>query len=107
MPIISRLAAKPRLVPVIRSFALRLRQQINDTAAALKRGDRAEVARFAHWLAGSAGTVGYDAYTETARRLERCANQDDHAGMTAAFEQVRAMTGRMVLPDAQEIAVPA
>ena len=107
LPIISRLAAKPRLVPVIRSFALRLRQQINDTAAALKRGDRAEVARFAHWLAGSAGTVGYDAYTETARRLERCANQDDHAGMTAAFEQVRAMTGRMVLPDAQEIAVPA
>ena len=106
-PVVSRLAAKPRLVPVIRSFALRLQQQLDDVAAAQQRNDSEEVARFAHWLAGSAGTVGYDAFTETARRLERCARQDDASGMAGAIDQIHAMARRMVLPETAELAIPA
>ena len=106
-PIASRLAAKPRLVPVIQRFALRLQQQAGVAREAQQCGDYATLARFAHWLAGSAGTVGYDAFTEPARRLEHCALQSDAAGSAAACAEVLAMAARVVAPQAQEDAVAA
>ncbi len=107
-PIASRLAAKPRLVPVIQRFALRLQEQSSAALKAQQCGDYAALARFAHWLAGSAGTVGYDAFTEPARRLEHCALRSDAAGSAAACAEVLAMAARVVAPQAQhEDAVPA
>ena len=106
-PIVSRLAGKPRVVPLIRRFAERLHEQIGAAAEAAQGRDCEAVARFAHWLAGSAGTVGYDAFTETARRLERCAKETDTGGMDMAFGEVRAMAARVVLPDVPASAVPA
>ena len=106
-PLVSRLAAKPRLIPVIRSFVNRLQEQIGSAENACRNRDGDAVASFAHWLAGSAGTVGYDAFTESARRLERCAKEGDLAGMDAAMSDVRVMTVRVVSPQLPEAAVPA
>ena len=106
-PVVSRLAAKPRLVPVIRSFAQRLQERTNAALDAQHRGDYAALAGFAHWLAGSAGTVGYDAFTEPARRLEHCALQSDAAGSAAACAEVLAMAARVVVPEPLEAAVAA
>jgi len=92
---------------VIQRFALRLQQQAGVAREAQQCGDYATLARFAHWLAGSAGTVGYDAFTEPARRLEHCALQSDAAGSAAACAEVLAMAARVVAPQAQEDAVAA
>ena len=107
MPIESRLAAKQRLVPVIQRFALQLQLKTDAALEAQQCGDYAALARFAHWLAGSAGTVGYDTFTEPARRLEQCALQGDAAGSAAACAQVLAMATRVVAPEIQDVAVAA
>ena len=106
-PILSRLAGKPRLGPVMRSFVERLTLQLATAETARQAGDSETLARFAHWLAGSAGTVGYDAFTEPARRLERCVGEGDIAGIAATLAQLHAMTGRVVVPEPQDVAVPA
>ena len=56
-----RFADHARLVPIVRKFAGRLREQLAHAREAADSGDL-EVARLAHWLAGAAGTVGYDAF---------------------------------------------
>ena len=106
-PILSRLAGKPRLAPVMRGFVERLTLQLAVAETAHQAGDSETLARFAHWLAGSAGTVGYDAFTEPARRLERCVSDGDVAGIAATLAQLQAMAGRVVVPEPQDLAVPA
>ena len=91
----------------MRSFVERLTLQLATAETARQAGDSETLARFAHWLAGSAGTVGYDAFTEPARRLERCVGEGDIAGIAATLAQLHAMTGRVVVPEPQDVAVPA
>ncbi|HVE52987.1 MAG TPA: ATP-binding protein, partial [Ramlibacter sp.] len=59
-PLRSRFAGNAKLVPIVRKFAARLQQQLGVARAVVDSGDLEEVARLAHWLAGAAGTVGYD-----------------------------------------------
>ena len=78
-PIRSRFAGQAKLVPIVRKFAARLREQLERTREATAAGDLPEVERLAHWLAGAAGTVGYDAFTGPARELEAAAMAGDGA----------------------------
>ena len=80
-PIVSRLADRPRLRPTIAKFPARLAEQLAAAERARKLGNTEEVAAFAHWLAGAGGTVGYDAFTEPARRLEQLAKAGQAAGI--------------------------
>ena len=66
---------------------------------ACARGDFAAVADLAHWLKGSGGTVGYDAFYEPARRLEDKARSGDASGMTEAIAALRTMSARLLVPD--------
>ncbi|MGE0330062.1 MAG: ATP-binding protein [Ramlibacter sp.] len=99
-PIVSRFAASPRFAPIVRKFAARLREQLGAAEQAWAGGDAAEVARFGHWLAGAAGTVGYDAFTEPARELEQRALQGDATGVTESMAGLRDMAQRVELPAA-------
>ncbi len=73
-PVTSRLAGDPRLAPIVARFVVRLQAQMAAIEKALSRGDLAEVTSLAHWLKGAAGTVGFDVFTEPARRLHDEAN---------------------------------
>ncbi|MBL8378883.1 MAG: response regulator, partial [Burkholderiales bacterium] len=106
-PIESRLADKPRFIPIIHRFVEQLHLKLEAVEEANRQGDCAEVARFGHWLAGSAGSVGYDEFTETARAVEQHARQGDLEAAQPALAGVRAMAARVVLPALQELAVPA
>ena len=97
-PIQSRFAGNARFVPIVRKFAARLDDQLAEAEAAWQRQDSAEIARFAHWLAGAAGTVGYDAFTEPARELEAFALQQDVAGVSRAMAELRKMATRVEQP---------
>ena len=66
-PIHSRFADQPRLSPIVAKFAARLRERIDEAWAYHADGDFEELGRFGHWLAGSAGMMGYDSLTGRTR----------------------------------------
>ena len=98
-PIRSRFASHARLVPIVRKFAGRLQQQLERARRALEQGDLAEVERLAHWLAGAAGTVGYDAFTEPARELEAAAKARDGAAAGAGLDRLEGMAQQIEVPE--------
>ncbi|HEY0824421.1 MAG TPA: response regulator, partial [Ramlibacter sp.] len=98
-PIRSRFAGNARLVPIVRKFAGRLREQLANTREAADAGNLAEVERLAHWLAGAAGTVGYDAFTEPAREMEAAAKAGDAAAADGVLQRLMRMAGQLEVPE--------
>jgi CheY-like chemotaxis protein/HPt (histidine-containing phosphotransfer) domain-containing protein len=98
-PIRSRFARSARLVPIVRKFAGRLAEQLGHARRAVMGGDLAEVARLAHWLAGAAGTVGYDAFTPPAKELEAAAQAGDAALAEEILQRLERMAGQLEVPE--------
>jgi CheY-like chemotaxis protein/HPt (histidine-containing phosphotransfer) domain-containing protein len=101
-PIRSRFAGQAKLVPIVRKFAARLHEQLEHTREAVQAGDLAEVERLAHWLAGAAGTVGYDAFTAPAREMEAAAKAADAAGVEGLLQRLERMAGQVEVPELAE-----
>jgi HPt (histidine-containing phosphotransfer) domain-containing protein len=97
-PIRSRFAGNHKLVPIVRKFAGRLQQQLEVAREAARAGDLAEVERLAHWLAGAAGTVGYDAFTEPAREMEAAAKAGDAATTDGVLQRLARMADQLEVP---------
>jgi PAS domain S-box-containing protein len=103
-PVVSRLAGQARLKPIIRKFVHRLQQRLAESDEAMQRRDAQAVARFAHWLKGSAGSMGYDAFNEPALRLEAAAKNGSMDEAASFYAEVRAIAGRMVAPNEESAA---
>ncbi len=97
-PIVSRLAGNSKLHSVVNAFVQRLPAQITEMQAASMRGDFKELANLAHWLKGSAGSVGFDTFTSPARKLEDQANKQHPKGTIEALRLVISMADRVVGP---------
>ncbi len=104
-PVVSRLAGQAKLKPIIRKFVDRLRERIAEIDAASAAGDGLQIANFAHWLKGSAGSMGYDDFTEPAARLEQAAKAGEMAEAARLLGEVRSLAARMVPPEQQTAAV--
>ena len=65
-----------------------------------------ELAALAHWLKGSAGTVGYDEFTEPAARLEQAAKGALLSEVDSWLAEVRTLAARVEVPE-EEPAVGA
>jgi PAS domain S-box-containing protein len=98
-PIRSRFAGNAKLVPIVRKFAARLQEQLGHARTAVDGGDLEEVARLAHWLAGAAGTVGYDAFTEPAREMEAAAKEGDVAAADGVLQRLVRMADQLEVPE--------
>ncbi len=59
-----------------------------------------ELGNLAHWLKGAAGTVGFDVFTEPARRLEQSARQKNEVMTAKALITIRQLVSRICIPDA-------
>lgn len=105
-PITSRLADNVRFAPIVRKFASRLDEMFIPAEEALAMGDAAQVQTFGHWLAGAAGTMGYDAFTDPARELEQFAISGDNAGMRLMMAQLRHMASRIETPVDESSSIP-
>ena len=70
------------------------------------RGERnfTELAALAHWLKGAAGTVGYDAFTESAIELEQLAKARAESQIEAAIRRLRQLERKIVAPVGPTIA---
>jgi len=103
----SRLADNARFAPIVQKFSARLDDMLASAQQAAQRGDLAEIAAFAHWLAGAAGTVGYDAFTLPARELEQFALTGDKGGVALAMTELRQMATRIETPSGADLPVLA
>jgi HPt (histidine-containing phosphotransfer) domain-containing protein len=83
----------------VRSFALQLPGKLHTMRLALDRRDFAELAALAHWLKGSAGTVGFDEFFGPAEALEKLAQAGDVAALMDSLQALRDIAARMVVPE--------
>ena len=98
--LISRLPQdNPRIQQIIQKFVTRLLLQLDAMDLAWERNEFDELANLAHWLKGSGGTVGFDAFTEPAKRLEQCAKAHDGQQSRAAIDQLRHLSQCIVIPE--------
>jgi CheY-like chemotaxis protein/HPt (histidine-containing phosphotransfer) domain-containing protein len=97
--ITSRLAENAVLLPILRKFLGRLRERVAEVREMESRNDYPEIARFAHWLRGSAGSMGYDVFTAPATELEAAANAAKGERVAQLLSEVRDMAQRVVAPE--------
>jgi HPt (histidine-containing phosphotransfer) domain-containing protein len=96
--VLSRLADHPRLRAVVRKFAEQMPEKMRAIEQAWESRDFDTLASLAHWLKGSGGTTGYDAFTTPARTLEQYAKARDEQHIPAAVAELRGIVERMVAP---------
>jgi signal transduction histidine kinase/DNA-binding NarL/FixJ family response regulator len=90
-------AAKYR--SLIERFVVRLKAQFITIEKAASSAQYNELADLAHWLKGSAGSVGFHNFTEPAEDLEHYANQQDTAGITEKIRDIKALISRIEIDD--------
>ena len=96
--VVSRLATNPRLSPIVAKFPARLSERMALAELACGRGEFTEVSAFGHWLAGAAGTMGYDDFYEPARRIEQLAIDADLQGVRMLISRIRSLIERIESP---------
>jgi len=96
--LVSSLAREADLLPIVCKFVGRLQQRMLDLADLEARSDYPAIANFAHWLRGSAGSMGYDAFTEPAIELEAAAKAGRRERLTQLLGEVRGLVRRVVPP---------
>jgi PAS domain S-box-containing protein len=105
-PVVSRLASNARLRPAVEKFTVRLPTQLDAMENAWRSQDFNTLAELAHWLKGAAGSVGFDVFTEPAKNLEQLAKAGTEAGINEVIGELRNLTARIELPQADAGAPP-
>jgi PAS domain S-box-containing protein len=102
-PVLSRLADHPRLRQVVRKFALQMPERMQAIEDAWHARDFDAIASLAHWLKGSGGTTGFDAFTQPAQTLEQLAKAraEEHTAQVVA--ELRRLVENMVVPTEEEV----
>jgi CheY-like chemotaxis protein/HPt (histidine-containing phosphotransfer) domain-containing protein len=97
-PVASRLAHHPKLKSVARRFGLQMPEKMAAIEQAWADRDFETLASLAHWLKGSGGTAGFDAFTTPAKTLEQLAKARDGERPAAVVAELRGLVDRIVLP---------
>ena len=91
----------PEIREIVSGWTARLDEQLAEMRRAFESGDFAQLAQLAHWLKGSAGTLGFSQFTEIARNLEDYAKQEQVELVSSTLDEVQALAGRIERPAAQ------
>ena len=78
----------PELRRIAEMFVCQLALRLKAMCEAYGRSDYGSLADHAHWLKGAAGTVGFGAFTEPARRLEQLAKQRSAADVPIVLREL-------------------
>ncbi|MDJ0877459.1 MAG: ATP-binding protein [Halieaceae bacterium] len=88
-----------RFDSIIVAFASKLGSQLDAMDQHLANGDLEALGKLAHWLKGSAGSVGFGSFTDPATTLEQAIGQGDSALAAEQISYVREMSRRIVVPE--------
>ena len=95
-PIVSSLQGRmPKIESLIDSFVVKLQAEMGAIHKALDHQAGSELAKFAHWLKGTGGTIGFNQFTAPAKELEMAAKAGDWQSASRAFEQLTAIAERV------------
>ena len=83
---------------IIEDFVVFLQGQLKAFRAASAGNDLALLGRLAHTLKGTAGTAGFDAFTEPAKELEQLAAQGGGKQISAVLAVVEGLASRISIP---------
>ena len=83
--------------PTIEKFVCRLEEKLEAMQACWEARDFEELAKLAHWLKGSGGTVGFDAFGEPAATLELLAKERKESEIEASISELRRLAERIVV----------
>ena len=97
--VVSRLAQHPRLRQAVRKFASHMPDKMRAIEQAWSERDFESLAALAHWLKGSGGTTGYDAFTEPAKTLEQLAKACSEQRTQEIITELRMLVASMVIPE--------
>ncbi len=77
-PVYSSMARQnPKFEAIAKQFVVRLEDKLVEMQQCQDNGDMSMLAKHAHWLKGSGGTVGFMHFAEPAKKLENAAKQGD------------------------------
>ena len=94
-PVISILQNNEKYQPIVRKFVRKLAQQIQEMKDLRAARNHADLAVLAHKLKGSAGTVGFYAFTDPCHKLETAAQQKDEGKMAAGIAEIENLFTRI------------
>jgi PAS domain S-box-containing protein len=89
----------PDFLEIVQEFADRLQQQMGEMQKAWEHHELSELASLAHWLKGSGGTAGFNAFTSPAAKLEKLAKEKRLDEIAAALADVQDLGRRVVRPE--------
>jgi PAS domain S-box-containing protein len=101
-PVVSRLADHPRLRAVVRKFAHQMPERMRAIEAAWDARDFENLAGLAHWLKGSGGTAGFDAFTAPAKMLEQMAKARSEQQTGGVVAELGQLVENIVVPGEEE-----
>lgn len=82
---------------LVRRFVPRLNEQLESMQREIEAENGDEVFALAHWLKGSAGSVGFHDFTEPAAELEKFAKAGDTTAMAQQLADIRSLAERIVV----------
>jgi CheY-like chemotaxis protein len=89
----------PDFLEIVQEFADRLQQQMAEMQKAWEHQELSELASLAHWLKGSGGTAGFNAFTSPAAKLEKLAKEKRLDEIAAALADVQDLGRRVARPE--------
>ncbi|MGY8869264.1 MAG: ATP-binding protein [Pseudomonadales bacterium] len=96
-PIVSTLASNKKFIGIVKRFVTKLELQLVQMKKALREDDFSGLSDLAHWLKGSAGSVGFDDFTEIAKELEDAAKDKDKESAESKLSSVEQLYQRALL----------
>lgn len=87
--------SNPKFKKIVQGFIASLDRRIPVMQQAINGKDFSELANMAHWLKGSAGSVGFADFTEPATQLEIAANASDAEKTLTHMQTIEALTARL------------
>jgi PAS domain S-box-containing protein len=97
----------PDFREIVQEFADRLHERIAEMQKAWERQELAQLASLAHWLKGSGGTAGFNAFTDPAAKLEKSAKEMRLDEIAATLADVQDLGRRVVRPETKIAAIAA
>jgi len=88
----------PDFLEIAHDFVGRLKNKLAAMKQAWNQRDLTELASLAHWLKGSGGTAGFDAFTDPAMQLESLAKSAQTEQIATALDDLIALSDRIQLP---------
>lgn len=103
-PIYSSMAQQnPKFEAIAKQFVVRLEEQTVVMRQCLEQKDFIELAKLAHWLKGSGGTVGFQEFAEPAKELENASRQEDAAAAKSLLDNIVSLQGRIRFDAGEDI----